>query len=257
MSMGSRSLPPATAEQKRRWEPTWKKIVHGPERPADLKGGRVAKECAQCGKWFSIARCHASAHTRCSIACSLAAKAARLLSRKRQCATCGGDFIPRERQLRDGGGRYCSQKCNAAFIEAGRRAPRRRGEDHPNWSGGRKTFRQRCDLDPGLRGRLNARRRETYDPVVHKDYRQTRRARAYGCGRLPNGTTRRLLALQKHRCANCRCKLGRVWHLDHIIALAKGGKHEPHNLQALCQPCNQRKFTLDPAVFAQREGRLL
>jgi hypothetical protein len=36
------------------------------------------------------------------------------LDRKRLCEVCGSSFIPRTTQIRAGGGRYCSQKCNAS-----------------------------------------------------------------------------------------------------------------------------------------------
>lgn len=36
------------------------------------------------------------------------------ISRRRCCAVCGTEFLPRPAQLRAGGGRYCSQACNGA-----------------------------------------------------------------------------------------------------------------------------------------------
>lgn len=66
---------------------------------------------------------------------------------------------------------------------------------------------------------------------------------------------------QRWRCANCTTALKRggrkVYHVDHIVALARGGRNDKSNLQLLCPPCNHRKNALDPIDFAQREGRLL
>lgn len=66
-----------------------------------------------------------------------------------------------------------------------------------------------------------------------------------------------IFALQKGKCAYCRTKLGKKYHVDHIHALSRGGSNNRDNLQVLCQPCNQSKFTKDPIVFAQSLGMLL
>lgn len=63
--------------------------------------------------------------------------------------------------------------------------------------------------------------------------------------------------MQKGRCAYCRTKLGKFYHVDHITALSRGGSNDRKNLQILCQPCNQAKYALDPIRFAQKRGMLL
>lgn len=48
-------------------------------------------------------------------------------------------------------------------------------------------------------------------------------------------------------CGICRKRLGKRFHIDHIIPLSKGGKHEMGNVQATHAKCNLRKganFTL-------------
>lgn len=65
---------------------------------------------------------------------------------------------------------------------------------------------------------------------------------------------------QRHRCAVCKAKLpsnGRVIHLDHIVALTKGGTNWPRNLQFLCISCNSRKNNRDPIDFMRSIGFLL
>jgi len=62
---------------------------------------------------------------------------------------------------------------------------------------------------------------------------------------------------QKGRCAYCRTSLKTGEHVDHIIALAKGGTNWPSNLQLLCPPCNMAKHDKDPVDFAQERGFLL
>ena len=66
------------------------------------------------------------------------------------------------------------------------------------------------------------------------------------------------MRLQKNKCAYCRVSLkSRVYHIDHITALSRGGTNLRSNLQLLCQPCNQSKHAKDPIVFAQQLGMLL
>lgn len=45
--------------------------------------------------------------------------------------------------------------------------------------------------------------------------------------------------------------------VDHITALANGGRHVISNIQFLCMRCNSSKGAKDPIVFAQSMGRLL
>lgn len=74
-------------------------------------------------------------------------------------------------------------------------------------------------------------------------------------GKLPRGTIKAVGAKQSWRCAACGCDLRQNgYHKDHIQALAKGGKHEPSNIQLLCPPCNLRKGTKDDAEFKALHG---
>ena len=62
---------------------------------------------------------------------------------------------------------------------------------------------------------------------------------------------------QKDKCAICKVKLGGAGHIDHIVALSRGGSNWPKNLQILCEPCNLSKGARDPIEFAQSRGLLL
>ncbi len=68
-----------------------------------------------------------------------------------------------------------------------------------------------------------------------------------------------ILKAQKYRCAYCRTKLngGRQTHVDHIVALARGGSNDKSNLQMLCDRCNCSKNSQDPIDYAQSVGLLL
>lgn len=52
-----------------------------------------------------------------------------------------------------------------------------------------------------------------------------------------------VLARDGYQCQQCGADGSLVaLHIDHIVALAKGGTNDLDNLQVLCQPCNQRKW---------------
>lgn len=51
----------------------------------------------------------------------------------------------------------------------------------------------------------------------------------------------RLLVVQSFICAACFVDIRSKYHIDHMIPLARGGTNWPHNIQLLCQPCNQSK----------------
>jgi len=89
----------------------------------------------------------------------------------------------------------------------------------------------------------------------------TRRARIYGNGgKLSNGLFDKLFVLQRGKCPVCKTELSNVKPrspMDHIMALANGGKNEDSNIQLLCQTCNSQKHSKDPIVFMQSKGFLL
>lgn len=51
------------------------------------------------------------------------------------------------------------------------------------------------------------------------------------------------MAKQRYYCAQAGClrSLYAGFHVDHIVAIANGGKHEESNLQLLCPPHNLAK----------------
>lgn len=67
----------------------------------------------------------------------------------------------------------------------------------------------------------------------------------------------RIRRLQAGKCAYCKASLESGYHIDHIVALCRGGTNFPSNLQLCCGPCNVRKSARDPIEFAQSIGYLL
>lgn len=65
-----------------------------------------------------------------------------------------------------------------------------------------------------------------------------------------------LLKLQRGKCACCKSPL-KKYHVDHVVALARGGSNDKINIQLLCPRCNVRKSAKDPVEFMQENGYLL
>jgi len=233
---------------------------------------RLQKACEVCKRPMWLPPSKASKYRTCGGECAKALAGEGVLARTRPCLTCGTEFTPRAAQVKDGGGRYCSHRCafdggaNAGLFApetqqralANRRAqialhgPRRKtGPESPSWKGGPDATRSR------RRDANNAYRR-AYRKANPEWCRERRHARrAIKTARLPRGTVKRIGELQRWRCAVCSCDIRLRYHVDHIQALAKGGAHEPLNIQLLCPPCNVRKSAKDPIDFMQERGFLL
>lgn len=56
-------------------------------------------------------------------------------------------------------------------------------------------------------------------------------------------------------CHWCSIDCSANFHVDHYVALSKGGEHETSNMVISCGPCNRRKNAKMPAAFALEIGR--
>lgn len=66
-----------------------------------------------------------------------------------------------------------------------------------------------------------------------------------------------LLSKQQCKCAYCKVNISTGYHADHVVPVAKNGRHIIENIQLLCRSCNQRKGAKDPFEFANEIGKLL
>jgi 5-methylcytosine-specific restriction endonuclease McrA len=128
---------------------------------------------------------------------------------------------------------------------------RKSGPDNPQWMGGPKAYLARLPKSV-IYERTKAYRKANPEKV--REFTQRRHGRKYG--KLPRGTVAGLLKLQRGKCAICATVLSK-YHVDHVMPLAKGGKHERLNIQLLCPTCNVRKAAKDPIQYMQELGRLL
>lgn len=96
------------------------------------------------------------------------------------------------------------------------------------------------------------------NPLKMRAATSRRRARVIAAqGSHTDHDIRRLLTLQRFKCACCAIGVKRKFHVDHIVPLAGGGSNSAENLQILCQPCNNKKYTKDLIEFMQPRGFLL
>ena len=218
-----------------------------------------------CGETFTAAKSH-------MVACSDPCRQARRNQQKRQrtglegseyiCDVCGKTFSPVRRQQR-----RCSIECR-----------RKHDSDRTNaynkaHAAERKAYMAQYERRPDSRRRKaeresKYRKTDTYKArqsayqasdkckAAHRRSQSKRRAAIKGApaqGSIP--TILDLMRAQGGMCAYCKTRRG-PFHVDHIRPLAKGGQHTADNLQALCQPCNQRKLAMHPLDFARISGRL-
>lgn len=235
----------------------------------------VAETCRNCDGLFFVQGCHAGRYACCSMECTKELRLRKFLARQMSCVVCGKQFFPRTQQLKDGNGRYCSIKCSASFTCSERnkdhefqlkaQAVRRKklatgetrlpsGPDNKQWSGGPAASRARNK-------HKFAQRTKEYrekNPEKVREWVQSRNRRKHG--KLPKGTVAKIKELQRGRCAICKTRLPgslKGTHVDHILPLRLGGKHEPTNIQLLCSTCNVRKSWKHPVDYMQELGFLL
>lgn len=240
---------------------------------------RMTKACLNCGKPFVLPKCNDWREHCCSSECKTEVRQRKKenseLLRTRQCITCGKSFIARGTQIRDGQGRYCSNKCSIGAMTAGRsqesyakssaslrrsiqegRYSPPKGASHHQWTGGKPAaVARQIEKSKTPEGRQ---KRKAYLKANPEKPREWSHKRSSGkVQKLPYGTVPRIGELQRWKCAICAVSVREKYHVDHIMPLAKGGEHTPANLQLLCPSCNVRKSAKHPVDYMQSRGFLL
>lgn len=109
---------------------------------------------------------------------------------------------------------------------------------------------QRANID---RAKANEAAWRAANPEKNSAKARNRYARLRAAeGKHTAADVQRIYAEQNGCCAHCKVSVGNKYHVDHIVAITRGGSNWPANLQVLCPPCNQRKFTHDMDYFVQR-----
>lgn len=248
-----------------------------------FKASKIEIGCKFCGRKIYLPSCKAGKYKTCGGVCAAGwrnkIKTEQSLSRgfstpnaerMRCCNTCSTIFYPRLTQIKNGAGKFCSQKCNTAGRNAMHTKESREkavktfnesvasgkykqlaGKDSPRYSGGAKASVARNKHK--FAARLKKYRKENPEKV--REFTNSRSRRKFG--RLPKGTVLLIKTLQKNKCPICHISLTDGFHVDHIIPLKKGGLHEKRNIQILCPSCNVRKSAKDPIEFMQSRGFLL
>ena len=76
-------------------------------------------------------------------------------------------------------------------------------------------------------------------------------------GILTKGLADKLFKLQRGLCPCCKEPLGKDFHLDHKMPIARGGSNTDDNMQLLRKTCNLQKNAKHPIEFMQERGFLL
>lgn len=181
----------------------------------------------------------------------------KLQERKRTCLHCNTEFIPRLWQIKENNGKYCSAICrNIGVIDKLNSSESKqksketylknlhlglithpKGENHPRWAGGFKESVKRR-ISSG-KANESVKKYRANNPDKVREWSSTRQKRK--TGRLPQGTVKSKIANQNGLCVYCQKDITVKYHVDHIIPLAKNGKHEASNIQILCPTCNVKK----------------
>ena len=168
---------------------------------------------------------------------------------------CGSTTKTQRGALRSGKAKSCGCLTRRLFTERSRSRARLSDEEARMRSAA-----YTADWHRRHPEKVKAAARKFYLANKHKanEVWHRRRARLLSAqGVVSKGIRQKLMILQKGRCANCGCCVSIKSHLDHVVPLVLGGRHEDLNLQLLCVTCNLKKGGKDPLKFRQEQGFLL
>lgn len=209
---------------------------------------RVVFECEVCGKTIYLAPSEARGRTLrfCSQGCAGVSKRNPENRIETHCDYCGSTFTRRTR--RRGKHNYCSQQCGWAarrktYVKW--RDPEYVRAYHRKYA---ETHRERINQlnrEWVLRNRQKRKesqrtyRENNRDQIIAQH--EARRAQL-SAGYLTGREWQQIKERYNYACLCCGRKEPEIdLHIDHVIPLALGGKHEAAKIQPLCRSCNCSK----------------
>lgn len=89
--------------------------------------------------------------------------------------------------------------------------------------------------------------------IISMAYKARRRAQE--SGGITTADLAAWISEQSKVCHWCGVDCNEAFHVDHVMPLARGGKHESENLVIACPRCNLSKSAKDPEEFAAEVAR--
>lgn len=141
-------------------------------------------------------------------------------------------------------------RLDAAHRAWASRNPERMAEFRARWSaalgpGGELARIKRWRAENPEKARAIRKRYEAAHPDARRAVKANRRSRELGAGKISGAVIGAIFKAQRGCCWWCSRKL-EDYHLDHRVALFRGGNNHPSNLVLACPPCNLKKSTKMP-----------
>ncbi len=107
---------------------------------------------------------------------------------------------------------------------------------------GRTYYHKQRAIDGGKRDRQYARiYRQTHFEWVRANNHRRRAYERNNGGTHVSADIQQQYKNQRGKCYYCKKKVGKTYHVDHVIPLSKGGSNGPENIVIACPRCNLRK----------------
>ena len=116
--------------------------------------------------------------------------------------------------------------------------------------------------EPSVRNHRSQQRRFKYQTDIRTrlsrraDWHKRRARKVAAGGTYSAQDVQKQHQYQKGRCYYCGQKLGKPYHVDHVIPLSRGGSNAPENIVLACSHCNLSKHNRLPHEWPEG-GRLL
>ena len=104
---------------------------------------------------------------------------------------------------------------------------------------------------------IHKRYRETHRDVINAAAQRRRALKLNATGIHTKDDVQRQYKSQKGHCYWCNIKVDKVYHVDHVIPLSRGGSNGPENIVISCPTCNMKKNNKLPHEWTGSNGKLL